>query len=319
MILTTKTDDNNDMRKSIFDVQASYLPSVSCKDGELQQMRLADLLLSDRWREQVQAVRDETDPQKQKQLKEKLPAYIPAGTFTKKVAEGLQQHSGFICIDIDYKDNKDVENFADLKALVRQIPAVEYCGQSVSGTGYFCIMPIADPSKHRDYFRAIASDFKRCGIVVDRKCFNVNRLRFVSYDASPYVNTGADVYDYILPTRDHKAAQVLGRQVSDVETREHFAAIVKEIEARHIDITGDYGQWFEILCAIASTFGDEGREDAHKVSKEADCYDYEETEKQYTECIRRQGYDYTIGTFFFHAKRELGAHDFDNITKDIEI
>lgn len=282
-------------RKSIFETQVSYLPSVSCKDGELQQMRLADLLLSDRWRAAVEAVRDEADTNRQKEAKQALPAFMPSGLFSKKAAEGLQQHSGFICIDIDGKDNKDVENFADLKALVRQIPAVEYCGQSASGTGYFCIMPIADPSKHRDYFRAIAHDFKRCGIVIDRKCINVNRLRFVSYDASPYVNTGAQVYDYTLPTRDHKAAQVLGRDVSDVETREHFAAIVGKIEASHIDITGDYGQWFEILCAIASTFGEEGREDAHKVSREADCYDYEETERQYTECIRRGGYDYTIG------------------------
>ena len=292
------------MRQTIFETQVSYLPSVSCKDGELQQMSLADLLLSDKWRAEVEAVRDEADTDRQKQLKQELPAFMPSGLFTKKAAEGLQQHSGFICIDIDGKDNKDVENFADLKALVRQIPAVEYCGQSASGTGYFCIMPIADPSKHREYFRAIAHDFKRCGIVIDRKCINVNRLRFVSYDASPYVNTGAQVYDYTLPTRDHKAAQVLGRDVSDVETREHFAAIVKEIE---------------VLCARASTFGEDGREDAHKVSREADCYDYEETERQYTECIKRSGYDYTIGTFFFHAKRELGAHDFDNITKDIEI
>lgn len=295
------------------------MPSIDCRDCDLQQMRLADLLLSDRWKDQVQAVRDEADPEKQKQLKQELPAYIPAGTFKTKKAEGLRQHSGFICIDIDSKDNKDVENFADLKALVRQIPAVEYCGQSVSGTGFFCIIPIADPSKHRDYFRAIAQDFKRCGIVVDRKCINVNRLRFVSYDASPYVNTGADTYDYILPTRDHKAAQVLGRDVSDVETREHFAAIVGEIEASHIDITGDYGQWFEILCAIASTFGEDGREDAHKVSREADCYDYEETERQYSECVKREGYDYTIGTFFHYAKRELDLHLFDELTKEDEI
>lgn len=307
------------MKQTIFDVEASYLPSIDCSDKAIKQVSLASLLLSGRWKDQVQAVRDEADTDRQKEKKQALPAFMPSGLFSNKAAEGLQRHSGFICIDIDGKDNKAVENFAHLKEFVALIPHVEYCGQSVSGTGYFCIIPIADPAKHRDYFRAIAADFKRCGIVVDRKCINVNRLRFVSYDASPYVNTGAKVYDYILPAVEassRKADKVFGRQLSDVETREHFAAVVKEIEARHIDITGDYGQWFEILCAIASTFGEDGREQAHTISREADCYDSEETEKQYSECVKRGGYDYTIGTFFYYAKRELGQHDFDSITED---
>ena len=309
----------NDMKQTIFTAEASYLPAINCSDNEIEQRNLARLLLSDQWRDLVQAIRDEADTERQKQLKQRLPAFMPSGVFSKKAAGGLQQHSGFICIDIDGKDNKEVENFADLKALVRLIPHVEYCGLSVSGTGYFCIIPVADPAKHRDYFRAIAHDFRRCGIVIDRKCINVNRLRFVSYDPSPYVNTGALVYNYVLPAveaNSHKSVNVFKRQLSDVEANEYFTAILKEIEAWHIDITGDYIQWFDILCAIASTYGEDGRDIAHAISSKAECYDYEETEKQYSECVKHSGYDYTIGTFFYYAKRELGAHYFDNITDD---
>ena len=300
------------MNKSIFETEVSFLPSVTCKDGELKKVRLGGVLLSERWRPLVEKVRAEADPARRKELKQHLPAFMPSGVFTKKTADGLQEHSGFICIDIDAKDNTDVDNFGRLKEYVCQIPQVAYCGLSVGGAGFFCIMPIADPAKHRDYFRAIERDFKECGITIDRQCYNVNRLRYVSYDPVPYINTAAKVYDYILPIKDYSAAQVLGREITGDETKGKFAAVLREVEATKIDITGNYGQWFEILCAIASTFGERGREYAHAVSKQADCYDPGETERQYSEILKRN-YGYSIGTFFYYAKKEIGKHDFDDI------
>lgn len=260
----------------------------------------------------VEKVRAEADPARRKELKQHLPAFMPSGVFTKKTADGLREHSGFICIDIDAKDNAGVKDFDRLKEYVCQIPQVAYCGLSVGGAGFFCIMPIADPAKHRDYFRAIERDFKECGITIDRQCYNVNRLRFVSYDPAPYINTAAKVYDYIWPIKDYSAAQVLGREITGDEAKGKFAAVLREVEATKIDITGNYGQWFEILCAIASTFGERGREYAHAVSKQADCYDPGETERQYSEILKRN-YGYSIGTFFYYAKKEIGKHDFDYI------
>lgn len=300
------------MNKSIFETEVTFLPSVTCKDGELKKARLGGVLLSESWRPLVEKVRAEADPARRKELKQQLPAFMPSGVFTKKTADGLQEHSGFICIDIDAKDNAGVKDFDRFREYVCQIPQVAYCGLSVGGGGFFCIMPIADPAKHRDYFRAIERDFKECGITIDRKCSNVNRLRFVSYDPAPYINTAAKVYDYILPIKDYSAAQVLGREITGDEAKDKFAAVLREVEATKIDITGNYGQWFEILCAIASTFGERGREYAHAISRQAACYDYEETERQYSEILKRN-YGYSIGTFFYYAKKEIGKHDFDDI------
>ncbi len=300
------------MNKSIFETEVTFLPSVTCKDGELKKARLGSVLLSESWRPLVEKVRAEADPARRKELKLQLPAFMPSGVFTKKTADGLQEHSGFICIDIDAKDNTDVDNFGRLKELVYQIPQIAYCGLSVSGVGFFCIMPIADPAKHVDYFLAIERDFKRCGIRIDRKCSNVNRLRLVSYDPAPYINTAAKPYDYVYPAKDYRPAQVLGREIAGEEVKKEVEAVLREVEASKIDITGNYGQWFEILCAIASTFGESGREYAHAVSKQADCYDPGETERQYSEILKRN-YGYSIGTFFYYARAEFGKHDFDDI------
>lgn len=257
----------------------------------------------------VEKVRAEADPARRKELKQQLPAFMPSGVFTKKTADGLQEHSGFICIDIDAKDNADVDNFGRLKEFVYQVPQIAYCGLSVGGAGFFCLIPIADPAKRVEYFRAIERDFKRCGIRIDRQCYNVNRLRFVSYDPAPYVNTAAKVYDYVYPAAEHGGWR---GAVADAETKEKFEAVLREVEATKIDITGDYGQWFEILCAIASTFGESGREYAHAVSKWYESYSPGETDYKYSEALKHD-YGYSIGTFFYYAKREIGKHDFDDI------
>ena len=302
----------------MFQTEVSFLPSINCKDEDLRTERLGQMLLSDRWKTLVENVRVEADPEKRKELKQRLPAFIPAGVFTKKTADGLQAHSGFLCIDIDAKDNAEVEDFSRLKELISGVPHVAYCGLSVSGAGFFCLIPIADPAKHADYFRAIEQDFKRCGIRIDRACHNVNRLRFVSYDAAPYINTAAKVYDYVMPPKDYSTASVVGRDMSDAEARERFAAILREIETREIDVTGDYNQWIEILSAVASAFGEDGRSYAHTISRQADCYNYEETDRKYTDLLRHE-YSYTLGTFFYYAKKEIGKHDFDNLMLEDEI
>lgn len=299
------------MYKNIFNTWVTLLPSVTCKDGELEKERLSGVLLSERWRPLVEKVRAEADPARRKELKRQLPAFMPSGVFTRKTADGLQEHSGFVCIDIDSKDNAGVKDFDRLKEFVFQIPQVSYCGLSAGGAGFFCIMPITDPAKHCDYFRAIERDFRECGITIDRQCCNVNRLRYVSYDPAPYINTAAKAYDYVYPMKDHGARHV-PCMVADAETKEKFESVLREIEAGKIDITENYGQWFEILCAIASTFGEDGRKYAHAVSKWHKNYCPDETDYKYSEALKHD-YGYSIGTFFHHAKNELIKHDFDDI------
>ena len=58
------------------------MPAINCSDNEIEQRNLASLLLSDQWRDLVQAIRDEADTEKQKQLKQRLPAFMPSGVFS---------------------------------------------------------------------------------------------------------------------------------------------------------------------------------------------------------------------------------------------
>lgn len=148
---------------------------------------LLNELMSDKYQQQQNEVRTESDPVRQNELKMKMPVLLPSGIFKgNKGAKNLVKHSGVIAIDIDFKDNQDVTNFTDFKNEIRKIPEVAYCGLSIRGKGYFLLIPIAYPEKHELHFKFIEIFFKKKGLIIDQTCKNVNRLRYYSYDPEAY-------------------------------------------------------------------------------------------------------------------------------------
>ena len=317
------------MNKTIFDTKISFAPSVNADDSEIETITLGRALISDAWREQVEALRAETDPAKRKALKNKLPCITPGGTFTHISKNGLERASGYLCADLDYKPEKginaDLEGF-DLKAAVARLPYVAYCGKSCGGKGYFLIIRIADASKYKAYYRALQADFEKGGLTLDKACSNIAFKRFVSWDESPYINTAALPYSYTLPEREHTTRETLGREhttretlgreLNEEETRAKVEAVIKHCEENEIDITADYGDWVRVLAALAGTFGADGEEYAQRISSLYPGYSREQTEQKYKSFLNRRGSQEqraNIGTFFYIARQEIGKHDFDNV------
>ena len=82
-------------------------------------------------------------------------------------------------MDIDEKDNTNIKNYEGLKKELCKIPNVAYCGCSVSGRGFWLIIPIAFPEKHKQHFEFIRRFFEAKGLVIDKACSDVSRLRFM--------------------------------------------------------------------------------------------------------------------------------------------
>ena len=76
--------------------------------------------------------------------------------------ENLEEHNGYILIDIDYKDNLHLKyEFYKLKEKVfNEIDKVCYAGLSVSGEGYYLIIRLENPIRHIEYFKFIKQWFK---------------------------------------------------------------------------------------------------------------------------------------------------------------
>lgn len=248
----------------------------------------------------VEKIRKVQTKAQKDELKKKLPAITPSGIF-KGIhdANSLVKHSGFMCIDIDAKDNKVLPN---LKEYIADLNCVAYCGLSASGTGYFLIISIACPKKHKEHFEALKIDFAACGIKIDDSCSDVSRLRFASYDAQPYINHSAKTYSRIV---ERKKPQRRAHSLSD-EINPRLIELVEAIEERKTDITGGYHTWFELACALAGTFGEAGRELFHRISVFYPGYEADRTDTEYDKVLRAEYTEVTENTIF-HIAKENGV------------
>jgi hypothetical protein len=165
---------------------------------------LLQWLQSKKLQQKVEAIRAMATKGEKDAAKSKLPAITPSGIFSQRNSSSLYKHSGLICIDIDQRGNEEIENYSDLKKELCKLKQVAYCGASVSGTGFFLLIPLAYPDKHKEQFAALKQQFWKWGIVIDKNCGNIDRLRGASFDADAYYNHDAIPFTG-LPEVKHKS------------------------------------------------------------------------------------------------------------------
>ena len=92
-------------------------------------------------------------------------------------------------------------------------------------------------------------------------------------------------------------------------------AVISYLEANRLDITADYDTWTGgLLAPLANTFGEAGRDYAHRISALYSGYQPAETDAKFTSLLRHPAdAPAQIGTFFYIARQEIGKHDFDNL------
>ena len=200
------------------DAKDNYGRYVDRETGEIiQQMTIREFCMTDRWKDVVSHLRSliAEHGSKAKQMdeyrrtKEMLPGATLSGLFTifeekddktgrtfycSRRQTHLSQHTGFICIDIDRQDNMSLQSMNIILRTLRHRPEVALCMKSCSGTGYFVLIPIAYPQYHKEQFAALLKEYAALGIVIDKKCGDVTRIRFASYDDDPYINANAIPY-----------------------------------------------------------------------------------------------------------------------------
>ena len=116
----------------------------------------------------IQELRSTTDTNRKKQIKLSLPQATISGVFSPtRSAENLVRHSGLICVDIDRKDNLHIGNFDTLiDDVLSHIEQVAYAAHSVSGYGYFLIIPLKYPRQHKAQFEMLVRLFAVSGAKV---------------------------------------------------------------------------------------------------------------------------------------------------------
>lgn len=253
----------------------------------------------------VQAItelRSCSDAEQKRQIKMSLPQATISGVFSPtRSAENLVRHSGLICVDIDRKDNGHIANFDTLiDDVLSRIEEVAYAAHSVSGKGYFVIIPLRYPHLHKAQFEQLVRVFADIGINIDRACGDVCRLRCQSYDEHPYINPEAKPFSgiYCEPKKSRQWCQC-GYTESEVE--EKVARLCRELAMRHIDLTANYEDWVKIGAALSS-LGESGRQWFHLCSSQNSGYNPTECDRKFNNLLRSTR-QIGIGTFFYYCRQ----------------
>ena len=130
------------------------------------------------------------------QAKKKLPAFTPAGVFTRRANARLTQASGLVHFDFDHPPD-----LQEAKARLMQDPLIVYVFVSPSGAGLKVAVwadGIVDDRTYKQAWNTVLAYFERTypdlAVANDKACKDIARLCFVSHDPDLYSNPDARLY-----------------------------------------------------------------------------------------------------------------------------
>lgn len=339
------------------DALDNYGHYVDMETGEIiQQMTIRDFCLTDRFRPQVEKLRQmrAVFGSKAKSMpeyiatKKQLPGATLSGLFaiyddectrrdgTKFIAPvsrretHLQQHTGWLAIDIDLADNQNLSNFDNIRMICRFRPEIALLMRSCSGTGYFGLVRLAYPERHKEQFKALLNEYAAIGITLDKQCGNIGRVRFASWDdpAHIYINERAQPYKGIEQTLPPNPLPLRGRGSeysgngnyslplnngggqgwgsafwSDPRTQDRLVELCAlALASNHINITESYEEWCKAGWALKSH--PYGERLFHALSACSTKYNAANTTHKW----HQLGQSNTVtGNYIIHALKEYGG------------
>jgi VirE N-terminal domain len=140
---------------------------------------------------------------KGKITKEQLPIIVASGLVEpgKKTNENVTQHSGLILLDLDKKDNPDIEK--KIKDINRDKYTYFSFRSPHDGFKVGIYTSIRDVNEHAKYYDAISDYYsKKYSVVCDNRCRNIGRFCFLPYDENNYYTPYSETFRFVKGTND---------------------------------------------------------------------------------------------------------------------
>lgn len=256
-------------------------------------------------RDEIDKIRDEYNKEKRKALKESMECITGSGVFENGRSDrDLKTHNGYLVIDIDHQDNLHFGSkfFTLIDDVFSELSVVNYVGRSIGGKGYFLIIGIRYPEKHRAHFRYIKDYLKKSyDINVDDSCINISRLRLKSYDENYYINEKAD-----LLRKYDEPIKVERKPIKyDSDSKDEIEGLVRKIEMSGISIAHDYHEYHKLAVVFYRECGEAGRNYFHRVCKIDSKYNEIQCDKEFNKVIK-YGYSSASKGTLIYKMREYG-------------
>ena len=279
--------------KGIFSYFASPISNTKPM-GESDLSRIYDLIKSEKWAQTTERLRSLSSQEERRRYKAAHLDFVTfSGRFKSRRASALVEYSGLICIDIDH-----IESMDRLEELRQQLIADEQLKprllfRSPSGDGLKLVIESGALERHREAYDAAIKHIRaRYQIEADHTP-DVARACFLCYDPKAY---------FRVQITDNRV-QIVERRGGRLDDYGRIEVIVCRLESRRRDVTERYRDWFRIGLALASIFGEGGREFYHRISRFYPRYSMEETDGQYERCLRYTNHTTSIGTLIYLLTR----------------
>lgn len=124
------------------------------------------------------------DKEQYKKMKtDNLPCVTLSAVFDEfRNIRNVTKQNPIIAVDIDGQDNPDIIDWDKVKKDVFKIKGVFLSSLSCSGRGVYVLVHYDMNLNYEDVFRALQHDFRELGLIIDKNCKDITRLRFISYD-----------------------------------------------------------------------------------------------------------------------------------------
>lgn len=203
----------------------------------------------------IESIRSEKDPKTQASLKMRLPSILFSGRFSQRNSQYLLEHSGLICLDIDYVNAKDMKK---ISSIIQD--DVHTFGSFISprGKGFKIIVKIPDEqARHKGLFRALEkhwnvlleefTSFQKNEkelngkivkidesqgdfliVHIDKSGKDISRVCYESYDPNIYYNQDSEIWPEVLEEleteiniKDHK--RIIDKLQIWIDERESYS------------------------------------------------------------------------------------------------
>lgn len=309
----------------VLDIEIDAYSNIT--DNVCKKANLKELLTTNKFKERIEQLRSIEDKEEQKEFKKTLPNFTLSAVFNgTRNNKNVIKYTNLICIDIDKQDNTLGMNI--IGDILKKIDNIAFFAKSCRGNGYFAIIPIEQGDRLKDHFKALQEDFKGLGIILDKSCSDVTRVRYVTFDENYYINPNPVIYTRMITETTSKSKQnntsktsnkplrdtVIDVNSNDIKLSESDLKTLQDTVNRcdeyKFNILEERENWFQVGTALANELGEQGRDFFHRLSNKSKKYDEQECNDKYDEMITNRGlYNYNLATIFhIYNDRDKGGN-----------
>lgn len=190
-------------------------------------------------------------PGRANDIKKQLPCILFAGRFNKRAISGLENHSGYICLDFDKFSDLDTMHFWR-DTLEGDIYTYSiFTSPSGMGLKQLVKIPETDYKGHKAYFKGLEQYYSGCPYF-DKTVFDVSRICFESYDTEVSINHGSELWTGQI--FDPEPVKVEYNQAS-LDEQETVRRLLKWADRKYPIVAGARNSNLFRLCASFNDFG----------------------------------------------------------------